>query len=299
MKNKKLEGVLAVSVFFSLLACKQNSYPGFTVTDDGLAYKIIKRSTDTLKPQNGDIMQMDVKYEAEDTVFYDSYKQGNPLTLQFPTAPYKGSIDEAFKKMCKGDSALIWTSADSFFVKVLKSEVPKKIKPNSKLLFTVTLKDLITKKELEERQKAEMAELEKLMKENKAKEPILIAEYIKVNKITEKARPSGLYLIKKTKGNGVKPQPGDMVQVHYVGRFLDGKVFDSSTKRGIPIDLQIGVGQVIKGWDEALLEMDEGSSYTLIIPSELAYGANGAQPVIPPYTPLVFEVTLLKVTKAK
>ncbi|MCC7051332.1 MAG: FKBP-type peptidyl-prolyl cis-trans isomerase [Bacteroidia bacterium] len=153
----------------------------------------------------------------------------------------------------------------------------------------------MTRSQLEEKQKKAMAEMEKEAGENKEKEPKLIEEYLKAKNLTAKPRPNGLYVIEQKKGTGAMPKAGDKVTVHYVGQFLDGNVFDSSTKRGVPIDFQVGVGQVIKGWDEALLTMKEGDRVTLIIPSELAYGANGASPVIPPYTPLVFDVTLLKV----
>ena len=92
-------------------------------------------------------------------------------------------------------------------------------------------------------------------------------------------------------GNGPTPSGGSTVEVHYVGRFIDGREFDSSIKRGMPA--QFGVKQVISGWTEALEKMPEGSIWELFIPPNLAYGSAGQGPIGPSET-LVFEVELLK-----
>jgi FKBP-type peptidyl-prolyl cis-trans isomerase FkpA len=294
IKNKFLA---LLSIAGLLQACDSNPYPGFETSEGGLPYKIYRNEpANTQTPKEGDIVYMKVKYEAEDTVFYDSFKEGNMLTLQYPTCSYKGSIDECISKMTKGDSALMWTSADSFFVKVLRTEVPKKLKPGSKLHFTIQLKDIMTKAQIDVKKQADMAELEKMSGENKSKEPELINEFLKNNKISQKPTASGLYIIIDQKGTGPVAKSGDNVSVHYTGKFLDGKVFDSSIERGEPIEFPAGVGQVIKGWDEALLALPQGTKARLVIPSNLAYGENGAPPVIQPFTPLTFEINLVKVT---
>lgn len=105
---------------------------------------------------------------------------------------------------------------------------------------------------------------------------------------------SGLKYVSHDPGVGtVTPRVGDVVQVSYTGKFLDGSVFDSSEKAGRPFSFRVGVGQVIKGWDEAILSMHRGSRRTIIVPYWLAYGAAGHPPVIPPRATLVFEVELL------
>ena len=103
---------------------------------------------------------------------------------------------------------------------------------------------------------------------------------------------SGLKYLVIKKGAGPTPKAGQTVKAHYTGKFLDGKVFDSSIPRGEPISFPVGQGNVIKGWDEAILTMSKGEKRILIIPPQLAYGEGGMGP-IPPNSTLIFEVELV------
>lgn len=103
---------------------------------------------------------------------------------------------------------------------------------------------------------------------------------------------SGLQYEVLKEGNGKKPSPTDSVTVHYTGKLIDGSVFDSSVERGEPATF--GVTQVIPGWVEALQLMSEGAQWRLFIPSNLAYGPNGAGPIGPNET-LIFDVELIKI----
>ena len=122
------------------------------------------------------------------------------------------------------------------------------------------------------------------------------AEYIKqVAKLTKgmEKTPSGLcYKITK-KGKGMKPKKGYLVKVHYTGTLIDGTEFDSSTKRGVPLPLKLGVGMVIKGWDEGLSLLTVGSKARFVIPGDLAYAARGSGKTIGPNETLVFDVELV------
>lgn len=135
--------------------------------------------------------------------------------------------------------------------------------------------------ELEAKLSAEAKEKGKnFLEENKKKENIVTL-------------PSGLQYEVIKEGNGRKPKATDRVRCHYEGTLIDGTLFDSSIQRGEPA--VFGVNQVIAGWVEALQLMSEGSKWRLFIPSELAYGANGAGEMIPPHSTLIFEVEMIEV----
>ena len=106
---------------------------------------------------------------------------------------------------------------------------------------------------------------------------------------------SGLYYKITKTTTGVAPAKGDDVAVHYAGRLVDGTEFDSSFKRNEPIEFPVGIGQVIRGWDEGILLLKEGEAATFLIPSDLGYGPRGAGGVIPPNAWLIFDVELVKV----
>jgi FKBP-type peptidyl-prolyl cis-trans isomerase len=106
---------------------------------------------------------------------------------------------------------------------------------------------------------------------------------------------SGLDYLEVEAGTGAQAAAGKTVSVHYTGKFQDGKVFDSSVSRGDPLTFRLGVGQVIKGWDEGIALMKVGGKAQLTIPPELAYGERGASGVIPPNATLVFDVELVAV----
>jgi len=106
---------------------------------------------------------------------------------------------------------------------------------------------------------------------------------------------SGLEYIEVEAGTGAQAEAGKTVSVHYTGKFQDGRVFDSSVSRGEPITFRLGVGQVIKGWDEGIALMKVGGKAQLVIPPALGYGERGAGGVIPPNATLTFDVELVAV----
>ena len=145
-------------------------------------------------------------------------------------------------------------------------------------------RDIVNKyfAELEEKMNAANIEAgKKFLEENKKREGVVTL-------------PSGLQYEVITEGNvGRYAKATDQVQCHYEGTLIDGTLFDSSIKRGQPATF--GVNQVIPGWEEALQLMPEGAKWKLYIPSDLAYGAQGAGEMIPPHSTLVFEVELQKI----
>ncbi|MBL8967006.1 MAG: FKBP-type peptidyl-prolyl cis-trans isomerase [Spirochaetaceae bacterium] len=140
-------------------------------------------------------------------------------------------------------------------------------------------------------QTALMAAAEKKAKENMAAEEKFLAENGKKAGVV--TTPSGLQYEVLAQGTGAKPKATDTVKVDYVGTLLDGSTFDSSIERGEPAIIPLE--QVIPGWSEGLQLMNVGGKYKLVIPSALAYGAEGAGAAITPYSTVVFEVTLLSI----
>lgn len=108
-----------------------------------------------------------------------------------------------------------------------------------------------------------------------------------------KVAPDGIRYKVVKEGTGEKPKEGDRVKAHYAGRLLNGKEFDSSYKRNEPFSFVLGKGQVIKGWDDTLLDMKKGEKRLVVIPYRLGYGEKGAPPDIPARATLVFDIELV------
>ena len=157
-----------------------------------------------------------------------------------------------------------------------------------------TMRPLLNRfqKQFEERQQQKQKEMMSSLDKNKADGAKFLEE--NGNNKSVYTTKSGLQYKKVKAGNGKHPTINNTVKVHYTGKLLDGKVFDSSVERGEPMEFP--VGDVIPGWTEGLQLMDEGSKYILYIPYNLAYGEN---PVgdIPPGSTLIFDVELLEIVK--
>lgn len=131
--------------------------------------------------------------------------------------------------------------------------------------------------------------MDRISEENRIKEE----QFLNMNSQRQEVRvtDSGLQYEIIVGTNREKPEPDSMVKVNYTGRFIDGDIFDSSNDEGAFIPLNM----VIEGWTEGLMLMSLGSKYIIYIPSSLAYGKNGIQNIIPPYSTLIFEVELLEI----
>lgn len=119
--------------------------------------------------------------------------------------------------------------------------------------------------------------------------------WVKQNYPTAQKTESGLWYIIEQEGTGPKAAKQRSVSVHYTGMLTDGTFFDSSREREQPITFTLGIGKVIKGWDEGIALLSPGGKARLIIPYNLAYGEQGRPPIIPAKAPLIFDVELLEV----
>lgn len=266
-----------------------------SVSDTGLKYQIHDQKGDGRKPKIGDILTVQlVLKNSRDSVLRDTYKEGRPLQVMLQTPPFKGSFEEGLAMLAKGDSASFFVSADSLFTRMMQP-LPPGIAKGTDIQFTVKVIEVQNEQEF---QKGQAAAREGQVKVD-AK---IIDAYVAKNSLKTVETPSGLNYVIVKEGDGVKPVAGNMVSVHYVGKLLDGKEFDSSYKNpqsgGKPVDFPIGQGMVIPGWEEGIMNMKKGGKSTFIIPSSLAYGEAGSPGTIPPNSVLVFDVELVDVKNA-
>lgn len=288
--------LVASAMIVSMSSCSK--YRGYKESDTGLFYKFYVENEKEGKAQLGDLLTLSLVYSKKadtDSIIEDSRKNPTPFMLLLKVSDFKADLFEGLAMMHKGDSASFILRADSFFLKTARMpELPKYVTAETMLKFDIKLLDIKPKAVFEK----EMAEAQVKFKEEvdkrKVEEPGLIAKYLKDNKITVKPTKSGLYFVEKTKGTGAKVIAGQKVKVNYTGKFLDGKIFDSSEGKK-PFEFVVGQQQVIPGWDEALTMMNKGCKAIVLIPSVMAYGEQGAQGAIPPCTPLVFDVELIDV----
>ncbi|MCQ2270774.1 MAG: FKBP-type peptidyl-prolyl cis-trans isomerase [Bacteroidales bacterium] len=277
--------LLAVAFAFNFTACSK--YKGFKHDkESGIYYKFYVINKDSAQAQTGDVVSLFYQLSLKDSVLVPSM----PIQEMIQESLYKGDVYSALRMMHVGDSATFILDADTFF-HYMGGTNPFDEK---ELYFTFKMTELMPKAEVEAMMKEQEAKYQVMIEQAKAAEDSIMTQYIADNKIKVAPTASGLYYIQKVAGKGAQAENGKKVSVHYTGRLLDGTVFDSSIERGEPIEFVLGQGQVIPGWEEGIAKMKEGGKATLLIPSNLAYGERGNQ-VIPPCSPLVFDVELVKV----
>ncbi len=289
---------LTITAAFFTSCNKTNSK--WQTTNNGLKYKFYVQNNDAAKPAEGDYVTVEMIYRTPDSTLFNSNKLPKPMELPIVPSVYKGDIYEGLTLMHVGDSVTFECNADSVFQKLFRfKKVPENLQGVKSIFFDVKLTKIVSKEEkMKEEQEAQKQQMEQ-MKKNKAEEAGKLNKYLAENKITVKPTADSLFIVITKKGTGPKPKKGDKVKVHYTGYLLDGTKFDSSVDRGKPFEFELGVGRVIKGWDEGIAALNKGSKAKLIMPSKLAYGPRGAGGAIPPYAPLVFDVELIDFTSGK
>jgi len=302
----------AITAALVITSCKKSPYPGYELSENGVYAKFYTQTNTDLKAKEGDVVKLYMAYKNnKDSVLFDSKmnKNNGSEFIEFPLtkSSFKGSFEDALSMMSIGDSASFIISADSVYMKTFGAkEVPPYIEKGSMLNFVVKLIKITAKADAEKERNEIMKEQKALAEIRSNEETKIFADYIVSNKITAKPTQSGLYYIEKTKGNGAKPPIGSTVKVNYTGRLINGKIFDTSIEATAkqanlydkrrpyePIEFPLGTGKVIKGWDEGISLMSVGSKGQLIIPSNIAYGAQGAGEFIPPFSSLIFDVELV------
>lgn len=293
MKNS-IVGIFSASlVICSMIACEtkeESQFPGYEEIENGLYIKYHTKNESGKSAKIGDILTMSLSYRTEnDSLLFDSRMNGQDFQIPADSGQYEGDLMAAFLELNEGDSASIIMGAENFFTKTAGMERPKFIDSSANLLFEVGVKRIQSMEEVRRQQ-------DSINSIRMQQESMDLQSYLQKNNITAEPTTSGLIYIPVLEGSGEQAKSGDKVSVHYRGMLLDGTEFDSSVGRGVPFEFTLGQGQVIPGWDEGIAMMKEGGKAQLIIPSNLAYGANPRPGgPIKPYSTLVFDVELVKV----
>lgn len=300
MNIKKLY-ILLLILLVSISAKSQESVEGSL---NGVKFTILAAAKDAKKIKLDDIITFNfIAKTDKDSVLLSSYQMGQPAKVQVQASKNVADLMDIFPLLSINDLATVSIPTDSVF-KGNDQDRPPFFPKGSSMIYTIKIENIQTIAEA-------MADRDKALEEIKNAEKDSVAKYIAKNNLPIKSTASGLMYVVTKASTKIMPAAGDTVVVSYVGKTLDGKLFDTSieaeaVKGGLsqpgrvyePISLTIGRGEVIPGWDEGILLMNEGSSATFIIPSDLGYGPQG-NGAIQPFTTLLFNVELIQVKPAK
>ncbi len=303
MKKFLSFAILATTCAVLFTACNKNN---FKKTENGLLYKFETTVADGEQPNVGDLLVGELILRLENDTLFSNMGHPDRIFQVAEIPMFKGDIQEGLLMMHKGDKAIFKIPADSIANFMQPNQMPQGYQSGKGQFFyyEITLNDIVTKDELAQEQANFMEEME----QRKNDEPATIQKYLADNNITAKPTKSGLYVIVNKKGTGAKVATGKKVAIDYTGRLLDGTLFDTSREADAkaankymegreykPLEYVVGGAQsMIKGWEEGVMGQPAGSEITLIIPSELAYGARGAMEIMP-YSPLTFDLTIVSV----
>src|ERR1700744_5744305 len=260
------------------------------------------------KIKEGDFVSLNLIAKTDgDSVLMSTYESGHPILTLLQKAQSSGDIFAGVKLLGEGDSATIKTNLDSMYKKGMKRPPFK----GKYVVYEVKIEKVIPKGKLADTAfNSRITSYLKVQSDAMRKEePVKIKKYLTDNKLTGTTTPSGLFYIITKPGVGDKPAVGDTAEVFYTAKYLNGKVFETNVKEVAQknktynpmqqykaIRIPVGVKGVIPGWDEGLMLLNKGAKATFVIPSKLAYGEQGYQ-IIPPFTPLVFDVELVSIIK--
>lgn len=279
---------------------------GYKQGDGGFLYNFYTSNSGT-KIKEGDflIANLIIKNDA-DSVLMSTYDQGRPSPLVLPKATYKGDIFDALKLFAEGDSATVKLPADSVFKRGAK---PPGFK-GKYLNYTIKVVKVIAKGKLTDQQFNESINtyMKAQAEAEKNAEPAKLKKYVDASGQKFNKTDSGLYYVISKPGVGANVAANDTAVINYVGKLLNGKVFDTSIKEEAvkaklgnldqrpftPIRVAIGQHKVIAGWDQGIQLLNKGAKATLVVPSSLGYGSVGAGPIAP-YTPVVFELEVVDI----
>jgi len=296
---KKLTYILLSVV---LVAC---GGAGSFETEGGTKVTYLKKG-DGASPVDSLVSMFKIKYTTENGFVMMDADEPMPLKIDPNSKLDQGELFNVLTQLRVGDSVSFDLQAEELFSKTFRAPRPDSIPAESKISFLVSYKDQMTEEAYFDMiaKQAEEAAAKQIIIDNE-----ILDKYLAENNIEAQKTESGLRYVILEEGNGPTPKPGQRVSVNYTGWVLNGDYFDSSDKevameKGLyderrepyqPYTFPLGQGQVIKGWDEGIALLKEGTKARLYIPSPLGYGSRDRGPIIKPNSILVFDVELVKV----
>ncbi len=289
MYSRNQISILILLVIFSFSCKSKSDVDGYTKTKTGIYFNLLQIGEKNKKPKNGDYLTFHITYyTGNDSLFFDAIR-----SIKLTTSPFQGSIQECFAMLAESDSASFYINADNFFYKTINAPLPKFLPPSSFMKVNIKIISVKSAKQYQ----IEKQEFLSWVKDLGEYEQLALLNYIDKEQINVNPSQTGIYRIDIAKGTGKQVELKDTITVNYEGRFLNGKIFDSTKKRNEPFQFIYGTEmQVIKGLEEAIGKMKQGDHAFFIMPSKMAFGENGSSSgAIPAYTSVVFDVELLEV----
>lgn len=284
MKRNRLV-VLMCLLLLCLVTTSCRKYSGFKRDSSGFYYHFYQENEQNPKPATGDFVVVNMALRTDETEI-------TPMTLNNMLIDelYRGDIFCALRSMHLEDSATFIFDGRKFYEEFLgMGEYPYGKTP---IYADVKLLKIMSKQNLERAEEMYNEQMKKI----RHREDSLVWDYVDRNFLDSTYQ--GIHFTYNSRGNGPSPVNNQTVQILYVGRRLDNSVFYRSEDPNNPTTFDLGQGQVASGWDVILPHLCVGDRITMVLPSSLAFGETGSEELnIPPYTPVVYEIELLKIVK--
>ena len=278
----RLFTILLLAVFI-VAGCQQRG--SWSKHNSGLEYLFYETNTSGENPGIGDIVVLSLRYETTDGKIIDE----SPLyRTQVAIPAYEGDFNTGLQMLQTGDSVCFRMDAADFFEKTRQTDLPKGLERGDQVLIFLRLKKIIDAQTLEKERRT-------MFHTDLSQEISLREEYLERTNVTVDPTESGLYILQLEEGSGIGARAGNTLSVHYTGKGIDGRVFDTSLTKGKPLSFVLGRQEVIAGWDEGLVGVKKGGKVRLIIPSSLAYGSDGYRDIILPYSTLIFDIEVVDI----
>ncbi|ADR22509.1 hypothetical protein MATR_36450 [Marivirga tractuosa] len=304
---------LSLALFLSLTLVWACNNEKKLETPEGVEYVLIE-SKDGESLEEGGFAIFSLRLEdSKDSVLLNSEEVGElPIAVQDSVLSTRGPLFSILKTLKIGDSIKTKLTASEVFTQGFKQPVGPNIEKTDRLtVYAKAIQKFDTAGFMEWQKQMQQEAMKRMQKEAEKQKGIddeLIKDFLSENSIEAQKTESGLYYMVTKETSGEKAEAGDTVRVNYVGKLMDGTVFDTSyediaretgayneQREYAPLEFIVGKGRVIRGWDEGIMLLNEGSEATLYIPSGLGYGPRGSGAVIPPNSPLIFDVELVEV----